>query len=246
MESPFAFQPGKPVVTIGHVFGTPLAVQGWIGLPLNQVIFWALFSWLSIKKHGSWPAWQHLLSGGLQMAVVLGSEWCHNLAHVAAARAVGKPVDTVRILAGMPVLIYNEPEHPSVTPRQHVIRSAAGPVCNALLLVLSKGFQQVTPPDSALREVADAAAAMNTFISFGSLTPIPAFDGGPIFKWSLIARGHSPASTAAILSRASRFAGAGLVAASAAAVYKRNWLLAVMLALLGVLSSITGFGKSRH
>ena len=40
------------------------------------------------------------------MPIVLGSEWCHNLAHAAAARAIGKPVDAIRITWGMPLLVY--------------------------------------------------------------------------------------------------------------------------------------------
>ncbi len=128
MDNPLAFKPEQPVTTVGRIFGSSLAVQGISWLPVNQLIAWALFAWLSRKQHGGWPAWHHLWLGGLKMAVLLGSEWCHNLAHAGAARAVGQPVDRVRIILGMPVLLYDEPEHPSVSPRQHLVRSLGGPL----------------------------------------------------------------------------------------------------------------------
>jgi len=244
MENPLAFEPNKPVIHIGSILGSPLALQGFNGLPANQVLFWVLFTWRSINKRTSWPVWRHLVLGGLKMAVVLGSEWCHNIAHVAAARAVGKPVDAVRLTFGMPVLLYDEPEHPSITPRQHIIRSLGGPLCSFFLFLVSKFFQQITSPGSPAREIADAAAGMNTFIAFGSLIPIPVFDGGPLLKWSLIARGHPPAKADAILTRANRVIGSGLLVA-AAAIYKRSWLVALSLSFLGMLSITASFGKGK-
>jgi hypothetical protein len=177
------------------------------------------------------------------MLVFFGSEWCHNLAHVAAARSVGKPVDELRIIVGMPVLLYAEPEHPSITPRQHILRSAAGPLCSILLLVLSKLFQRASRPGSPARDVADTAVLMNTFTTVGAFMPVPAFDGGPLLKWSLVARGFSHARAAAVLRRSNQLIGPGLVGAAAAAVYKRSWLLALVLALLGGVSLSVGFGR---
>jgi len=246
MPNPFSFQPGKPVIRMGHVFGAPLALQGWNGLPVNQVVVWTLFTGLSIKNHPSRRGWQHLLLGGIKMVVLLGSEWCHNMAHVAAARAIGKPVDAVRIVFGMPVLLYDEPEHPSITPRQHILRSLGGPVCNLALLLVSKGFQRLTRPGSPAREVADAAAATNTFLAPASLLPVPVFDGGPILKWSLISGGFSPAQSKKIITRTNRILGAGLAGASAVAVRRRRWLLAGIFAFLAALSLATGFGRIKE
>ena len=243
MKNPFEYAPDQPVIIMGRVFGTPLARQGWNWLPLNQILMWALFTWQSLRARPAWPAWRHALLGGLQMTVMLGSEWCHNLAHAAAAKAVGKPADSLRIIMGMPVLIYHEPEHPSVTPRQHIIRALGGPLCSLTLLLLSKAFQRITPPASAARQVANAAVGMNTFIALGSFTPIPAFDGGPILKWSLVARGASPTHAGQIVTRASRAAGMALLAASALAIHRRRWLPAAIMGLLGALSLL--FGKAQ-
>lgn len=244
MESPFAFKPGQPVVTLGKIFGTPVKVQGFIALPLNQVLFWGIFAWQSWKARAGWPAWKHLLLGGAKMTAVLGSEWCHNLAHTAAARAVGRPVDALRILFGMPVLIYNEPEHPSITPRMHIIRSLAGPVCSACLLAVSRLFRRMTPAGSPAREVADAAVTMNTFIAGAAFVPLAEFDGGPVLKWSLISRGCSPKQAAGILRTTNRVVGSGLTGAAAVALTRRKWLLALMCTGLGILSLRAGFMKA--
>jgi Zn-dependent protease len=246
MENPFAFKPDQPIKTIGNVFGTPFAIQGWNWLPLNQLLVWGLFTWRSMEKHTTWTWYQHTLLGVLKMIALLGAEWCHNLAHVAAAQAVGKPVDAMRLILGMPVLIYNEPEHPSITPRQHLLRSLAGPICNFTLLFISKLFQIYSPTGSPAREVADTAVGMNTFIASASLLPVPVFDGGPILKWSLIERGFTPEKAAVVSTQAQKIIGAGLLGSAALAFHKRRWLLAAILALLSLLSLLTGFGKLKY
>ncbi len=245
MANPFAYDPGRRVVRIATVFGVPLGVQGFNWLPANEVIAWGIFTWLSMRKRPAWAAWRHGLLGGLKMAVVLGSEWCHNLAHAVAARCVGRPVDAMRILFGMPVLLYNEPEHPSITPHQHILRSAAGPACNALLLAVSLLLKRFTHADSPAREVADAAAVMNTFLTTGSLLPVPVFDGGPILKWSLVLGGVVPGRTQAITERVNLGVGGALAAASAVTAARRHWLAAGILAALGLLAVAAGLGKLR-
>jgi Zn-dependent protease len=241
MESPFSFRQGQPVNVIGRVFDTPVAIQGVNWLPVNQTFFWIFFTWRSVKNHRGWPGWQHLLVGGMKMTVMLGSEWCHNLAHTAAARAAGQPVDALRVIAGMPVLIYNEPEHPSITPRQHLVRSLAGPAISGFLLLISKVFQRVTSPGSFGREIADVAFGMNTFVTLCGLVPVPEFDGGPILKWSLRASGLSLAKTEFVTTEVNRAIGAGLAGAAVVAVSKRNWLLALIFTFLGGLALVEGF-----
>lgn len=246
MQSPFTFKPDQPAITIGRVSGTPIAIQGWNWLPVNQLVVTGLFTWLSVKKRTAWEWYQHTLLGVLKMTVLLGSEWCHNLMHVAVARAVGKPVDAMRIILGMPVLLYAEPEHPSITPRQHILRSLAGPVCNFGLLLISKLWQRLTPANTPAREVADTAAGMNTFIATASLLPVPVFDGGPVLKWSLIERGLSPEKAAEVTSQAQKVIGAGLLGGALIAFRKRRWMLAIILSFLSLLSLATGFGKLRY
>lgn len=245
MNGPFAFKPEKAVTQVGHLMGAPLAVQDFSWLPLIQVFFWSLFTVQARKKYPDWSAVKSFLLGLLKMMVVLGSEWGHNTAHIAAARAVGKPVDRVRILLGMPLLLYNEPEHPSITPRQHLIRSLGGPVFNFILLAVSKILHRRTARSTFAREIADAAVGMNTFIAAASLLPVPVFDGGPVLKWTLIDRGYSPRQSEKIIENTNRVIGAGLVGAFAINIQKRRWLVALILAFLGGLSLSTGLGKRK-
>jgi Zn-dependent protease len=244
--NPMAFKPGKRILYLGSIFGTPLAIQGVNWLPLNQLVVWGFFTWNSFKKYTSWSKFQHLILGGLQMFVLLGSEWCHNLAHVAAARSVGKPVDAVRILFGMPILLYDQPEHPSVTPRQHIIRSSGGPICNTVLWLICKIFQRSVPAGSPTREIVNTATGMNAFLVSASLVPVPFLDGGPILKWSLIERGAPPAKVTAMITRSQQITGAGLLGSAVIAICKRNWLMAMLMTFLGAISLATGLGKLKY
>lgn len=247
MESPFLFKSDRPITWIGRVFGTPLGVQGISWLPLNELFFWILFTWQSVRQHTIWRWTDHILLGAAKMAVMLGSEWCHNIAHTAVARAIGKPVNYLRIILGMPVLIYLEPEHPSVTPRQHILRSLGGPLCSAFLFLFSRLFQKVTPPGSPVREVANVAVGMNTFITLASLIPNPAFDGGPIFKWSLVSFGVSPSQAERYRIYANRWIGVGLLGASIFSLRKSAPLRALIFCGLGLIALSSGLEKvKRH
>jgi Zn-dependent protease len=176
----------------------------------------------------------------------VGGKCLSCLGHVAAARAVGKPVDAVRILFGMPILLYDQPEHPSVTPRQHIIRSAGGPICNAVLWLICKVFQQIVPAGSPTREIVNTAAGMNAFLVSASLVPVPFLDGGPIMKWSLVECGAPPARVTAMITHSQQITGAGFLGAAVISLRKRNWLMAMLMAFLGTLSLATGLGKFKY
>jgi Zn-dependent protease len=84
---------------------------------------------------------------------------------------------------------------------------------------------------------------MNTFIASAALVPVSVFDGGPVLKWSLIARGYSHEETAAVTTRLNQVVGMGLLGSAVVALGKRRWLLALILFFLGVLSLAAGLGK---
>ena len=123
------------------------------------------------------------------MAVVLGSEWCHNLAHLITSNWIDKPMDQIRIQAGMPRCIYHEINDKDVTSRQHIARSLGGPIISLLLLPVTGLMRTLTKPDSIAGETAKTAFQTNLFLSLVSLLPIPGIDGGAILKWSLVDRG---------------------------------------------------------
>jgi Zn-dependent protease len=178
----------------------------------------------------------------LTTVVILVSEWCHNLAHAAAALLVGKPMDALRITWGMPLVVYYDIGDETVTPREHILRAVGGPVFNAVLLPFALVFRRFTRENSALRDVADAAVGMNTFLSTVSLLPLPMIDGGPILKWSLVERGHTPEAADETVKSVNRVMSGGLGLAAGVAVRRRRWFLGSILALLAALALAFGFG----
>ena len=176
------------------------------------------------------------------MSVILGSEWCHNLAHAAAARLVGKPMDALRITWGMPLVVYYDINDETVTPRQHVIRALGGPICNALILPFALLFRRLTLQGSVARDVANAAAGMNTFLCTASLLPIPGIDGGPVLKWALVDRGCAPEEADEVVRGVDRAVGAGLGVAAGIAIRKRHWFPGAILAMFATLALLLGFG----
>ncbi len=128
MISPSFLDPADEVKVLGQVFGTPLVVKGKSWLPLAEVVVWAGTTlWAGVLRPArSWKA--RLIIGSLWMPLVLGMEWCHNFAHAAAARWVGKPMDALLINFGTPLCIYHDVEDPTVTPRQHIVRALGGPI----------------------------------------------------------------------------------------------------------------------
>ena len=228
--------------TIARIFGTPLIIKGLTWLPVAQLVAWLGMSLLAGKRRPERTWAKNLGVGALTMPVVLGSEWCHNLAHAAAAQAVQKPMDELRIIGGMPRVVYYNIEDPSVTPRQHILRALGGPIFNALLLGLSWLLRTKTAPESLAREAADVSVGTNLFLSSVSFLPIPIIDGGPILKWSLVSRGLSPASADSQLRKVNGAMGCGFIIATVAAFRKRHWLLGSLLAQFAVLAFAFAFG----
>ena len=176
---------------IGSVFNTPLVISGFSWLPVTQIIVWPVMTWLANRYLPDMSIWRSISQGAFLTTIMLGSEWCHNLAHAFAARAIGKPMDQIRIILGMPRCVYHDLNDPNVKPNEHVIRSLGGPLINALFLPFTWVVRQRTTEGTPARQVANLAVGTNLFLSTVSLLPIPFIDGGPILKWSLVDRGQS-------------------------------------------------------
>jgi Zn-dependent protease len=189
---------------------------------------------------------QRLVVGGMTMVVILGSEWCHNLAHAAAAKWVGHPTDAIRINLGMPLLVYYDIEDPQVTPRQHRARALGGPLVNALFWGMACLLRKLTRQGTTARDVVDAAVSMNAFLSIGGMLPIPYIDGGAVLKWTLVENGHSPADADETVKKVNIFTAAGLAGASALAFKRRKRFLGGLLALLGATALLVGTGLLRE
>jgi Zn-dependent protease len=240
MKKPPVVTPGEDVNVVGRIFGAPLVVKDYTWLPLSQLGAWAYLTKHSDKPGRLWLT--RIAMGFLKMIAMLGSEWLHNLAHAAAARLVDKPMDALRVTWGMPLVVYYEPNDPSVTPEQHIVRSLGGPVLNGSLLIPLFALRDRTKPDTAARELVNFAVGTNVFLGTAGLLPIPFFDGGPVLKWSLVRRGHSIEAAEQSVRKANRYVGAVLSIGSALALLKRKFLIAWFMGFLGAVAAAVGFG----
>ena len=175
----------------GRVFGTPLVISGSTWIPLTELIVWPILAWVTRRRNPNLNTNQAMVEGALMTIIVLGSEWCHNMAHVLAAYLIDKPMDQLRILFGMPRCVYHDLNDPDVQPKEHVIRALGGPLMNALLLPVALLARVRSTAGSRARRLATLAVWTNLFLCTVGLLPIPYIDGGPILKWSLVTRGHS-------------------------------------------------------
>jgi len=221
MRNPLALHPDDKVFRAGSAFGVPLVVKGFSWLPFAQLVSWLVLLFRAGRKHPkrTWGARAALAAG--QAAVLLGSEWGHNLAHAVSARNTGKPMDAIRIVWGMPLCVYYDINSTDVTPRQHITRALGGPVFNALVWALAGLLRTRFRRGTAGREVMDVAVGTNAFLATNSLLPIPFIDGGPILKWTLVENGLS-------------------IPEADEAVRKVNGVLGLLLSLTGLAALRTG------
>lgn len=216
-------------VTIGEIFGTPLVVKGKTWLPFAQLITWPIMAWVAKKRLPERSWWESLGIGFFTMPVILGSEWGHNLAHAAAARWVGKPMDAIRIIGGMPRVIYEDINDLTVTPRQHILRALGGPLFNLLILPVAILFRTFTRPKSTARDIADTAVMMNVFIPLAGLQPIPGLDGGPILKWTLVESGCSIEEADLVVRKVDGALGVIYALTGGMAFKVRRWIIGTLL-----------------
>lgn len=224
MIKPQVVRPEDQVQVVGRVFDAPLVVKGVTWFPLAQLAAWPILAWVAGKRKPERSLGQRLGVGALTMPVILGSEWCHNLAHAAAARLVGKPMDAIRIVWGMPLLVYYDINDASVTPREHIGRALGGPIFNALVWAITKVLKPFTRTNSVARDMVEAAEATNAFLAGVGMLPVPGIDGGPVLKWSLVEHGYSIDQADMALRKVNGGLGVVLGGVGAALLKRRRWL----------------------
>lgn len=222
--------------TIGVIGKTPITRVGHTWIPIAQLALWGIFTQSASKRKPDNSRLQWSREGFLKMAVVLGSEWCHNLAHLLASNWIGKPMDKMRIQAGMPRCIYQEINDSNVSPRQHITRSLGGPVISFLLLPVTGLARTLTRSDSIAGETAKTAYQTNLFLSLISLLPIPGIDGGPILKWSLVERGKTIEEADQVVQKANGPLAVFLGLFSSWAFFTKKILLGFFGLMLGITS----------
>ena len=235
----------KEDVIITRIGYTPVTKRGFSWVPLTQMLTWIFFTNSASKRKPESSIFHWLSEGFLKMAVMLGSEWCHNLAHLVASNLIEKPMDQLRIQFGMPRCVYYEINDLEVTPRQHLVRSLGGPLINLVILPITGLFKLVSKPGSIARETANTAYQTNLFLSLVSWLPIPGIDGGPILKWSLVDRGHTIDEADEVVKKANGPLAILLGLFSSRAFAKKNILAGALSGMLGLvsLSIFTGWLK---
>jgi Zn-dependent protease len=231
---------------IGRVCTTPLIIKGVTWFPFTQIIAACIATVWTAKKHPDWSTLKKFAAGAATSTVVLGSEWCHNLAHAAAAAVIHRPMDEMRIIGGMPRVVYSNINDETVSPDQHIIRALGGPIFNALLLAIAYPFKRWTYPSTLIREIASVATGVNLFLCTFSLIPIPGFDGGPILKWSLVKRGRTIDQADTEVRKINKALSVGLSAGAAVAVRKRHWLFAFFLGFFAIIALLIGIGRLKE
>ena len=230
---------------IGILGKTEVTRQGWTWLPISQLIVWGVLSRESRKRNPGKSWFRAGVEGFCKMAVMLGSEWGHNLAHLTASNMIDKPMDQFRIQLGMPRCIYHQLNDPEVKPREHVVRALGGPVFNWMILPFTCLARRLTRPDSIAGATARTAFQTNLFLGLISLLPIPGIDGAPILKWSLVERGRTIPEADEVVRKANGPLALLLGLISSAAFLKKKPLLGFFSLMLGVtsLSVFTGLLK---
>jgi Zn-dependent protease len=234
------------VTLLAHVFDAPLVTKGWSWIPLTQLVTWLIMVREAGRLHPNRSWFERMRVAGVTMPVILGSEWIHNLAHAAAARWVGKPVDAIRINFGMPLLVYHDLEDPTVAPRQHVLRALGGPLVNLIFLVVASCVRPFTAFGSLARDAVDAGRGVNLTLLIAGLLPQPWLDGGAALKWLLVDRGRALTEADAVVRKANGAAAFGLGAAAVRALEKGQKLLGASLSLMAGLSLAVAIGALRE
>ncbi len=246
MIKPEVISPGESVNRITEIFEAPLVTKGWTWLPLTEIAVYGIMIHEAGRLHPERDWLTRLGVAALTMPVILGSEWCHNLAHAAAAKWIGHPVDAIRITWGMPLLAYYDIEDAMVKPREHIIRALGGPLINTIFFGIAAMLRLLTKPRSIGREVLNAALGMNAFLVLGGLLPIPAMDGGAILKWALVEKEQTPTQADETIRKVDAFTAAGLGAGSAVAFKKRKHLLGGIFAMFAGIALAVGTGLLRE
>jgi len=231
-----------------RIGSTEVTGRGWAWLPLTQLIAAMFFTRQAARRKPDDTVFHWAGEGILKTIVVLGSEWCHNLAHTVVSNLIGKPMDQLRIQFGMPRCIYHEINYLDVAPRQHVIRSLGGPIINLILLPVSWITKRITRPGSITGETAELFYQTNLFLSLISLLPIPGIDGGPILKWSLVDRGCSVEQADEAVRKANGPLAVFLGLFSSRSFARKNFVAGFFSLMLGLvsLSIFTGWLKEEN
>jgi Zn-dependent protease len=155
-------------------------------------------------------------------------------------------VDEVKVVLGMPLLVYHDIEDQMVSPGQHIIRAVGGPLANIILLAAASFIKRFIKTETIGIEIVDAARNTNLVLLIAGLTPQPWLDGGAILKWTLVSKGSSLKGADKAVRQANYAAAAGLSGAAVVAFKKSKKAWGGLFAGLAVLSLGAAVGLFRE
>lgn len=216
-------------------------------VPVNvEPPFWVMWGlvtaglyWLAGKRRPERTVGQRLLMTVASTPFPILADIGHALAHTVSARYAGAPMDEVLLTADMPRTLYDNNDVP---PQTHRLRALGGPIYSAISLLLSLCWRTFSPPQSAMRELAEISCVGHSVIFAGSLLPVPIVDGGTILKWTLVQRGAAPDAADAAVRRTSLSLGLAFLATGAALLTQGRRLAGSVLSFTGAAAAAAGVG----
>ena len=246
MIEPEVVSHGEIVNQVGTFFDAPLVTKGWTWFPLTEVIVLGVMTCEAGRLHPERNWLTRLGVAALTMPVILGSEWCHNLAHAVVAKMVEHPADAIRITWGMPLLVYHDIEDPTVTSRVHMARALGGPFINTIIFGTALILSRMINKESIAWDIVNAALGMNAFLVLAGMLPIPGIDGGVVLKWALVEKGQTPSQADEIIRKVDITTAAALSAGSILAFKRNKRFLGGIFAMFAGIALATGIGLLRE
>ena len=160
----------EPRHSIGRVFGVEVArTRGWWVQPLGIISGGMLLGRL-VGASG------HRVRGGLEMTAILGAVTAlHQLGHIATARIVDAPMDTLLITPIRTYTLYDDTGK-VISPDQDIGRSIGGPAANIGIGLGALALSAIVKC-RALR----IFGALSVLVGLGALIPVAGNDGVELF-----------------------------------------------------------------
>jgi Zn-dependent protease len=181
------------------MFITPLEIGKIIIITIAAGLIFR--SSLGLHRHFSF--WRSVLMVGVLTAPAI---ILHELAHKAVAMGYGLDatleIPYLWLGIGVVLALFNAPLvffvpayvgfSGDVTPLQHLLIAAAGPLTNLLLWLIAWIVLRTAQPDQFWRVVWAVTRRMNGFLFVINILPIPGFDGYHVFSSLLLILGVKP------------------------------------------------------
>ncbi len=216
-----------------NIFGTPIIIDtSGLLFPLTAFIVGAVVSGgthLTRLRRGLFTVIAYTMTMGT-----------HVVGHVISSRQVEAPMSEARLALPRPQTLYHDD---NVSAKAHRGRAIGGPIANISVFGGSLLLRPLTQSGTLSREFLNSNTILHGLIGFGSLLPIPFFDGGSILKWTFVQRGRTPDAAEAVVEEINLTLGLLALIGSVILAVFRVWRLAALAALQGIIFIGAGLGR---